>query len=136
MVSLRERTLIEARARGIDTEAVLKGHWRQMMRADVIGPSFAVSVFLLFYYIAVGLFVVFFATIFGYSLSKANALGNWYWSVQSIALIVTGLLSDRLKVRKPFMVVGGVVSAVAWRCSRGPRPTRPRPTTTSWGSSC
>ncbi len=112
MVSARDRALIEARARGIDPDAALKGHWRQMLRLDVIGPSFAISIFLLFYYIAVGLFVVFFATIFGYSLAKANGLGNWYWSVQTIALIITGLLSDWLKVRKPFMIIGGVISAV------------------------
>ncbi|HEY1486941.1 MAG TPA: MFS transporter [Micromonosporaceae bacterium] len=112
MVSQRDRALIEARARGIDPEKALQGHWRQMLRLDVVGPAFAISIFLLFYYIAVGLFVVFYATIFGYSLSKANGLGNWYWSVQTVALIVTGLLSDWLKVRKPFMVVGGVISAI------------------------
>jgi len=112
MISLRDRALIEARARGIRPDELLKGSWRQMLRLDIIGPAFAISVALLFYYIAVGLFVVFFATIFGYSLARANALGNWYWSVQAIALIVTGLLSDWLKVRKPFMVFGGVMSAV------------------------
>jgi MFS transporter, ACS family, D-galactonate transporter len=112
MISIRDRALIEARARGIDTEAAAKNHWRQMLRLDIIGPSFAISVFLLFYYIAVGFFVVFFATTFGYTVAKANGLANWYWSVQTIALIVTGLLSDWLKVRKPFMVVGGVISAV------------------------
>ncbi|MHA6761409.1 MFS transporter [Streptacidiphilus sp. PAMC 29251] len=112
MVSLRDKALIEARARGIDTEAARKGHWRQILRLDIVGPAFAISVFLLFYYIAVGLFVVFFATIYGYSLSRANALSNWYWGFQAVALIITGVLSDRLKVRKPFMVVGGVMSGV------------------------
>jgi ACS family D-galactonate transporter-like MFS transporter len=111
MVSMRDRTLIEAKARGIDPEAALKGHWRQMLRADIIGPSFGIGVFLLFYYIAVGLFTVFFVTNYGYSLSKANDLGNWYWGIQAVALIVTGLLSDWLKVRKPFMVIGGLISA-------------------------
>lgn len=112
MISLRERTLVEARARGIDPDEAIRGSWRQMLRVDIVGPAFAISVFLLFYYIAVGLFVVFFATTFGYSEARANALGNWYWGFQSIALILTGVLSDRLKVRKPFMVVGGVISAV------------------------
>ena len=108
-----------------------------MLRLDIIGPSFAISVFLLFYYIAVGLFVVFFATIFGYSLAKANGLGNWYWSVQTIALIVTGLLSDWLKVRKPFMVVGGLDQRGRRRPVRASRPrTRTRRTTTSSASSC
>ena len=112
MISLRDRALIEARAAGIDPEAVLRGHWRQMLHGDIVGPAFAISVFLLFYFIAVGLFTVFFATTFGYPLARANALGNWYWSIQALALIITGLLSDWLKVRKPFMVVGGLVSAV------------------------
>jgi ACS family D-galactonate transporter-like MFS transporter len=111
MVSLRDRALIEAKARGIDPDAALKGHWRQMLRFDIIGSSFAVAVFLLFYYIAVGLFVVFFATTYGYTEAQANSLGNWYWSFQCIALILTGLVSDWLKVRKPFMVVGALISA-------------------------
>ncbi len=112
MISLRDRALIEARARGIDPDAAIKGHWGQMMRADIFGPAFAISVFLLFYYIAVGLFVVFFATTFNYSTARANGLGNWYWASQAIALIIVGILSDWLKVRKPFMVVGGLISAV------------------------
>jgi MFS transporter, ACS family, D-galactonate transporter len=111
MVSMHDRTLIEAKARGIDPEAALKGQYRQMLRADIIGPAFGIGVFLLFYYVAVGLFVVFFVTNYGYSLSRANDLGNWYWSVQAGALILTGLLSDWLKVRKPFMVIGGLISA-------------------------
>ena len=112
MVSLHDRALVEAKARGVDTEAELRGHWRQMLRLDVVGPAFAISAFLMFYYIAVGLFVVFFATNFGYTEARANALANWYWGFQAIALVLAGALSDRLKVRKPFMVVGAVVSAV------------------------
>jgi MFS family permease len=112
MVSMRDRTLIEAKARGVDPEAALKGQYRQMLKADIIGPSFAIGVFLLFYYIAVGLFTVFFVTNYGYSLARANDLGNWYWGIQAIALILTGIVSDWLKVRKPFMVIGGLISAV------------------------
>ena len=37
--------------------------------------------FLLFYYIAVGLFVVFFVTNYGYTEAQANDLGNWYWGM-------------------------------------------------------
>ena len=111
MVSLRDRTLIEAKARGIDPEKALQGHWRQMLKWDIIGSSFAIGVFLLFYYIAVGLWVVFFATNYGYTEAEANALANWYWASNAIALIVAGLLSDWLKVRKPFMLLGALVSA-------------------------
>ena len=111
MVSLRDKALIEANARGIDPNAVLSVRWRQMLRKDVVGPAIAVGLFLLFYFTAVGLFVVFFATNFGYSEARANALADWYWGFNAVALLVAGLLSDALKVRKPFMLAGGVVSA-------------------------
>ncbi|MGY1770923.1 MFS transporter [Blastococcus sp. SYSU D00813] len=112
MVSMRDRALVEARAAGIDPEEALKGHWRQMLRFDVIGSAFAISVFLLLYYILVGFTVVYFATVFGYSEARANALANWYWITNAIALVVTGVLSDRFRVRKPFMIVGTLISLV------------------------
>ena len=112
MVSMRDKALIEARAAGIDPEAATKGHWGQMLRPDIIGSAFAISVFLLFYYIAVGFFVVYFATVFGYSESKANGLANWYWATNAIALVTTGLVSDKLRVRKPFMIFGCLLSLV------------------------
>ncbi|MGW1617983.1 MFS transporter [Streptomyces sp. NPDC002172] len=112
MVTLRDRALVEARAQGLDTEALRRGEWRQMMRLDVLGSAFAIAVFLLLYYAAVGNFVVYFSTVFGYSEQRTNALANWYWGANAIALVLVGLLSDRLKVRKPFMIVGAVGSVV------------------------
>jgi MFS family permease len=112
MVSLRDRALVEARAKGLDVERQLKGGWRQMMRLDVLGSALAISLFLLLYFAAVGNFVVYFSTVFGYSEQRANALANWYWAANAIALVVAGLASDRLRVRKPFMVVGAVGSIV------------------------
>jgi MFS family permease len=80
---------------------------------------------LLFYYIAVGFFIVYFATTFGYTPARANSLANWYWISNAIALVATGLLSDRLKVRKPFMIVGALISAtgVAIFAARATQPT-------------
>lgn len=112
MVSMRDRVLIEARASGIDPEAALRGSWRQMLSFDVVGPAFAISVFLLFYYIAVGFLVIYFALTYGYSPAKTNALANWYWGTNAIVLVVIGVLSDRLRVRKPFMVIGALISMV------------------------
>jgi MFS family permease len=125
MVSLHDRDLIEARAAGIDPEKAIEGHWGQMLRLDIIGPAFAISAFLLFYYIAVGFFIVYFATTFGYTPARANSLANWYWISNAIALVATGLLSDRLKVRKPFMIVGALISAtgVAIFAARATQPT-------------
>jgi MFS family permease len=112
MVSLRDRALIEARARGLDIRDSLRNPWRQMLHLDVIGSAFAISVFLLIYYTAVGFFTVYFTTLHGFSLSKANSIGDWFWAFDAGVLIVTGIISDRLRVRKPFMVVGAVGAIV------------------------
>ncbi len=112
MVSLRDRAIIEARAAGLKIEDLSKNLWKQMLKLDIIGPAFAISLFLLLYYIAAGFSVVYFATVFGYSESKANALGNWYWVTNALALIATGFISDALRVRKPFMVIGTAISLV------------------------
>jgi MFS transporter, ACS family, D-galactonate transporter len=112
MVSMRDRALIEARAKGLDPEQALKGHWRQMLRFDVIGPAFAISVFLLLYYILVGFTVVYFATVYGYTPERANALANWYWIANALSLVATGVLTDKFRVRKPFMIVGTAIGLV------------------------
>jgi hypothetical protein len=112
MVSMRDRALIEARAAGLDTERVLHGHWRQMLRPDIVGPAFAISIFLMLYYIAVAFFVVYFTTVFGCSASRTNNLANWFWIADAIALLACGLVSDRLLVRKPLMVVGAAIGLV------------------------
>ncbi|MFJ1588036.1 nitrate/nitrite transporter [Streptomyces sp. NPDC088197] len=125
MVTLRDRALVEARAKGIDPQAARRGEWRQMLRLDVAGSALAISLFLLLYFAAVGNFVVYFATTYGYTEQRANAVANWYWAANAIALVVIGVISDRLKVRKPFMIVGAVGSIVvtAIFASRATHPT-------------
>jgi len=113
MVSLHDRALIEARARGLDVDKAMgKSPWRQMMHLDVIGSAFAISVFLLVYYTAVGFFTVYFTTLHGFSLSKANSIGDWFWAFDAGVLILVGIISDRFRVRKPFMVIGAIGSIV------------------------
>lgn len=111
MVSHEDLALVEYRAASVDADRAVRHSWRQMMKPDIVLPAFAIAVFLLFYYIAVGFFVVYFATTFGYSSARANALATWYWATNAISLIVAGWLSDRLRVRKPFMLLGALVSA-------------------------
>ncbi|MEY9856363.1 MFS family permease [Catenulispora sp. GAS73] len=108
MVSMRDRALVEARARGIDPEQALAGHWRQMLRPGIAGPAFAVSVYLLLYYALVGNLVIYFSSVYGYSEQRANAVANWYWASNAVSLVAAGLISDKLKVRKPLMIVGCV----------------------------
>jgi MFS family permease len=112
MVSMRDRALIEARARGIDVAESLRRPWRQMMHLDVIGSAFAISVFLLIYYTAVGFFTIYFTFLHRFSLSTANSIGDWFWGLDAIALILIGIASDRIRVRKPFMVIGAVGAIV------------------------
>jgi MFS family permease len=112
MVSMRDRALIEAKARGLNVDSLMQKPWRQMLRLDIIGSAFAISVFLLIYYTAVGFFTVYFTTLHGFSLSTANSIGNWFWAFDAGALIIIGIISDRVGVRKPFMVLGAVGAIV------------------------
>jgi len=115
MVTLRDRALIEAKAKGLteaDIEAALRHPFRQLLKPDVIISSFAVSIMLLIYYTSVGFSVIYLTNVFGFSLKDANGLGNWNWGFNVIAVILIGIISDRFRVRKPFMVIGGVLGAV------------------------
>ncbi len=112
MVSMHDRALIEAKARGLKVDELLRRPWRQMLHLDIVGSAFAISVFLIIYYTAVGFFTVYFTSLYGYSLSTANSLGNWFWAFDAGALILVGIISDRVRVRKPFMVLGAVGAIV------------------------
>jgi MFS family permease len=111
MVTLRDRALIEARAKGIDIAAALRHPFRQLLKADIVVSAFAVSVMLLVYYTAVGFSLIYLTTVFGFSVKDANGLGNWNWGFNVIAVLLIGVISDRFRVRKPFMVIGGVIAA-------------------------
>ena len=115
MVTMRDRALIEARAKGLtdaDIEAALRHPFRQLLKPDIIVSSIAVSIMLLIYYTAVAFAVIYLTTVFGFSVKDANGLGNWNWGFNVIAVIAIGIISDRFRVRKPFMVIGGVLAAV------------------------
>jgi hypothetical protein len=45
-------------------------------------------------------------------VTQANGLNTWFCGADMVSLVVVGVLSDALKVRKPFMLVGAVVSMV------------------------
>jgi MFS family permease len=112
MVSFRDRALIEARAKGIDPEKAMGKPW-QMVRSDIVGSAFAISIFLLVYYAVVGFFVIYLTGIFGFTEQQANSIGNWFWAFDAGALVVIGFLSDFFKVRKPFMLVGAAGAIIS-----------------------
>jgi MFS family permease len=108
MVSTRETELIEARAKGLDIEESLRNPFRQMLHPDIVLPAFAVAVLLLIYYTAVVFGTVYYQTVFQYGANLANSVSNWNWGTDAVVLLVVGVLSDRLRVRKPFMLAGGI----------------------------
>jgi MFS family permease len=121
MVTVRDRTLLEARARGLsETEvaAALEHPWRQIAKWDLVGSSVGIAVFLLIYYAAAGFFTIYYSVTFlntngtNFTTSQVNGLNTWFWGANIIALIVVGIVSDLLKVRKPLMLVGAVGSIV------------------------
>jgi len=115
MVTLRDRALIEARAKGLsdaDIANALRHPFRQLLKVDVVVSSFAISIFLLIYYTAVGFAVIYLTTVFGFTVKDANGLGNWNWGFNVLAVILIGIVSDLFRVRKPFMVIGGVAAAI------------------------
>ena len=115
MVTIRDRVLIEARAKGLtdaDIEAALRHPFRQLLKPDIIISAVGISVMLLIYYTAVAFSVIYLNTVFGFSVKDANGLGNWNWGFNALAVILIGFVADRFRVRKPFMVIGGVLAAV------------------------
>ncbi len=121
MVSEQDRALVEARARGLSEAEILTATthpWRQILKWDLVGSAAGISVFLLVYYAASAFFTIYWATVFrsssGLNLttSDANYLNTWYWGADAVALIVFGVLSDKLRVRKPLMLVGAAGSIV------------------------
>ncbi|MBL1074193.1 MFS transporter [Nocardia sp. 2] len=112
MVSLRDKALIEARARGLNVSELERDQWKQMLKLNIVGSAFAISIFLAFFYTIVSFLPVYMATNFGFTAAQANALGNWYWIANALALVLTGIVSDYLKVRKPFMIFGAIISII------------------------
>jgi hypothetical protein len=112
MVSMRDRALIEARAKGLAVESLLHKPFRQLLKVDVVVSSLAISIFLLIYYSAVAFLVIYMTTVFGFSVKDANGLGNWEWGFNIAAVVLIGFVSDWFRVRKPFMVIGGAAAAI------------------------
>jgi MFS family permease len=121
MVSAHDQALVEAKARGLsedDLIAASKRPWAQILRFDLICSSIGIATFLLIYYAAASLFTIYYPVIFqnadgtNFSVTQANGLNTWFWAADIVALIVVGVVSDALKVRKPFMLVGAILSGV------------------------
>jgi MFS family permease len=112
LYSLRERVVIEARARGINIEAAISKPWRQMVQWNIVVPALGVSLFLLIYISAVAFFVIYFSSVFGFTQAQANGLGNWFWAADAVTVVTVGILSDRIGVRKPIMIIAAAIAVI------------------------
>ncbi|GAB2969962.1 MFS transporter [Nocardioides montaniterrae] len=112
VVDARDRALVEARMRGIDVEASLKHPIRQMLKPDILLSGLAISLFLVFYIVLVAFGPTYFQIVFNYKEQDANRVLIAAWVANAAALVLFGFISDKLGVRKPFMLVGGVLSTV------------------------
>ncbi len=121
MVSEREKLLVQAKALGISEETLTKesaSPWRQILSFELIGSSLGISLFLLIYFVASAFFTIYYVVTFvhpsglPFSTSDANGLNQWFWGADIVALIIVGWLSDRLQVRKPFMLLGTLLTIV------------------------
>jgi len=81
--------------------------------ADIVVSALAVSLMLIIFYTASGFFTIYFDTVYHhgttyFTLPQANGIDTWIWGADCIGLIVFGVLSDIARVRKPFMLLGGL----------------------------
>ena len=112
MVSDDERALVDARAKGIDVEKATRHPMRSMLRLDLVASSLGISVFLLIYFASVSVLTLYWVVIFNRTTADANGINMWYWACMSLMLVVFGVVSDRFRVRKPFMLIGAVGTIV------------------------
>ncbi len=119
MASERDKALVQARAQGISEEKVvadLAHPWKQILKPDLIGSSLGISLFLLFYFVAASFFTIYYVVTFThpnglpFTTADANSLNQWFWGADIVALIVVGWASDKIRVRKPFMLAGALIT--------------------------
>ena len=85
---------------------------RQMFKPDIVLPSIANALLLLFYVSMVAFGPTYFEVNFGYSQAEANSVLAWGWGFLAVSLVLTGWASDKLMVRKPLMLLGAIGTAV------------------------
>ena len=112
MVSEADRVLVEARAMGVDIEAATAHPIRTMLKFDLVASSLGIALFLLFYYASVSVLTIYWVVVFNRTTPDADGINVWYAAVLSGTLVFFGILSDRLRVRKPLMLIGAVGSIV------------------------
>jgi hypothetical protein len=108
--ALEAETAAALNSRGLSHEEATRQPYRQMFRLDIVGPALGLSLFLLMYFTAIGVLPVYFQTNLNFSASESNSLLNWLWATTAVSMLAFGVLSDKLRVRKPFILAGALAS--------------------------
>lgn len=111
MVSKRDIALVNARAaRGIEVDT--RSPFKQLLRWQIIAPAFGSGFLLLLYFTLVGFGPILYATAFHFNTSEANAIAAWAWGANVVVTLFIGLFFDWTRVRKPWMVVGAILTII------------------------
>jgi MFS family permease len=89
---------------------------RLLHHAEVWLLVLGIAANLTLYFAIQGFGPLMFTEAFHYSPAEAARMNQYFWLTNLGVLVLTGLLSDRLQVRKPIAIVGGILSAalMAW----------------------
>lgn len=113
MAAMKDKMVVEARARGLDLAELTRNRWKQVLHVNTVLSPIAINLFLIIYFTAIGYFVFYIPQFLHFSLNSFNGIQEIYWAANIVALVVWGYLSDLFMVRKPFMVVGSIGTLVA-----------------------
>lgn len=85
---------------------------RSLLSPKIFVPALGFGFYLFFYTTRSSFFVIYFVTTFAYTTARANSLDNWSWGATAVAVVVGGILGDRVGARKPLMLLGlGIVTS-------------------------
>lgn len=112
MVDDKDRELLEVRAASGKVVVNLEKPFIQLFKLDIIVPSVGFSTLLLLYFTLVGFSPILYATVFHFDASQANGVAAWAWAANVVVTLFIGFLFDWSHVRKPWMLVGGVLTIV------------------------
>jgi MFS family permease len=113
MAALKDRMVVEARARGLNLHQLTSNRWKQMLHVNTVLSPIAINLFLIIYFTAISYFVFYIPQFLHFSLNSFNGIQEIYWAANIVALVFWGYLSDKLMVRKPFMLLGSIGTLAA-----------------------
>ena len=106
MVSMRDRQLMMLRAKGLDPTKAMQHPWKQMIRVRLLVPGVGLGLWLIAYLTISSYATIYLSTLYGFTTPQADGLLVWLYVANTLGYLVIGPVSDLLRVRKPFMVVG------------------------------